>query len=88
MRDIRTTKRFERDLKKAKQRGNDLRKLWRITQALVEGRELAPRHRPHKLSGQWRNFMECHVEQDWLLIWHGDNTVTLVRTGTHSDLFG
>ena len=33
---------------------------------------------------------ECHIEPDWLLIYQIDTaraTVTLVRTGTHSDLF-
>lgn len=33
---------------------------------------------------------ECHISPDWLLIYSRDITikiVTLVRTGTHSDLF-
>jgi len=34
--------------------------------------------------------MECHVEPDWLLLYYFlDDTLvlTLVRNGTHSDLF-
>jgi mRNA interferase YafQ len=43
----------------------------------------------HKLSGQWNGFWECHVEPDWLLVWHDANDdLELVRLGTHADLFG
>ena len=35
------------------------------------------------------DFIECHVENDLLLIWIGpeDNIITLVRLGSHSELF-
>jgi mRNA interferase YafQ len=88
MRALRTTKRFKRDLKLAQRRGLDLDRLWAIVEALLRGEKLAPRHRAHRLSGDWERFLECHVAPDWLLIWDDDGkTVTLVRTGTHSDLF-
>lgn len=34
--------------------------------------------------------MECHVENDSLLIWYDKkkNVVELVRLGSHSELFG
>lgn len=47
-------------------------------------------NRPHKLSGDYQDIMECHIESDWLLLWFrydADNNIELVRTGTHSDLF-
>ena len=32
---------------------------------------------------------ECRIEFDWLLVWdEDDTTVTLMRTGTHDDIFG
>ncbi len=41
------------------------------------------------MSGQWSSFWECHIEPDRLLIWgHEQDAVVLVRTGTHTDLFG
>ncbi len=86
---LQTTNRFEKDLKRAKSRGKDLDKLWTVLDALLVGRELQTRHRPHRLSGQWSDFWECHIEPDWLLIWEsGEHALVLVRTGTHSDLFG
>jgi len=47
-------------------------------------------YRTHKLSGNFANHWEAHLEPDWLLIWKTDHTkitVTLTTTGTHSDLF-
>ena len=84
-----TTSRFEKDLKRADRRGKDLDKLWTVVEALLSGRDLHPRLRPHRLSGQWSDYWECHIEPDWLLIWgYGNDALVVVRTGTHSDLFG
>ena len=83
------TKRFERDLRRAGRRNKDLDELWAVVDAILAGKPLEPRHRPHRLSGDWAPFHECHIEPDWLLIWNEDkDTLVLVRTGTHSDLFG
>ncbi|MBR6379159.1 MAG: type II toxin-antitoxin system YafQ family toxin, partial [Fibrobacter sp.] len=41
-------------------------------------------------TGDWESFRECHIQPDWLLIYKisGDSLIlTLVRTGTHSDMF-
>lgn len=57
---------------------------------LAKGKQLDHKqYRPHKLSGKYEDFWECHIENDWLLIWYIDNedNLILVRTGTHSDLF-
>jgi mRNA interferase YafQ len=88
MRSLRTTKQFERDLKRAKRRRKQLDRLWAIAELLVRGDPLPVRCRPHKLSGEWDRLWECHIEPDWLLIWdETEQTLTLVRTGTHADLF-
>ncbi len=65
-----------------------MRKLEDVIHRLRNGLPLEPRHRPHRLSGVWHPFMECHIEPDWLLIYHvTDDILYLVRAGTHSDLF-
>ncbi|MBF0382301.1 MAG: type II toxin-antitoxin system YafQ family toxin [Magnetococcales bacterium] len=88
-RTIRTTKAFEKDLKRARKRGKNLDKLKEILDVLVTGEQLAPRFRPHKLTGNWSGFWECHIESDWLLIWidEDEDTVVLSRLGSHSGLF-
>ncbi|WP_083852664.1 type II toxin-antitoxin system YafQ family toxin [Pedobacter arcticus] len=48
------------------------------------------KHKPHKLSGKFIGYWECHVKPDLLLIWEQTETlklIELIRTGTHSDLF-
>ena len=89
MRRLKTTKRFERDLKRVRKRGKRLDKLWSVVDRLLNDELLEARHREHTLSGQWQSFRECHIEPDWLLIWReAEDFLVLVRTGTHSDLFG
>lgn len=40
--------------------------------------------------GNWKNYMECYVGEDYLLIWYDkdDYVIKLVRLGSHSELFG
>jgi mRNA interferase YafQ len=57
---------------------------------LIKQEVLDPRHRDHKLSGNWIGRRDCHIEPDWLLIYQVDEAANLIvfeRTGTHSDLF-
>ncbi len=84
-----TTRRFERDLKRARKRGKPVDKLQRIVRLLLDDRPLPHGCHPHPLSGPWRGFLECHVEPDWLLIWRREeDAIILTRLGSHSDLFG
>ena len=63
-------------------------KLREVILLLAEGEPLPARFRDHPLSGNWKEFRECHLEPDWLLIYKSDaDDLYLVRTGTQSDLF-
>lgn len=80
--------RFLKDIKLTKKRGLNIRKLEEIVTLLCENKALPMQCRPHILSGKWNNFLECHIEPDWLLIYQTtEDDLELVRTGTHSDLF-
>ncbi len=69
-------------------RGKDLLKLQFVIRTLADGKLLPNRFRNHKLTGNYKDLSECHVEPDWLLIYEIKNNILyLVRTGTHSDLF-
>ena len=88
MKIIRQTNSFVRDLKKVKKRSKNLDKLFLIVEKLAKNQKLAPSNRPHKLSGNYSDKSECHIEPDWLLIYEvTDELVILYRTGTHADLF-
>lgn len=79
---------FKKDIKRAQKRRKDLEKIWAVAETLQQGKTLAAKYRPHKLSGNWSPFWECHIEPDWLLIYLiTDESLILVRTGTHTDLF-
>jgi mRNA interferase YafQ len=49
---------------------------------------LAERFRDHPLSGEWAGFRDCHVKPDLVLIYEkpDDETLRLVRLGSHSEL--
>ena len=89
MRKLIINKRYRRDLKLARKRGKDEKNLNIIIDGLQAGHQLAPKHRPHLLTGDWRGCWECHVEPDLLLIYDlTEDALELIRLGTHSDLFG
>ena len=89
MNKLHLTTQFKKDVKKAKRRGKDTAKLQEVIEKIATGTSLDPRHKPHRLAGQWAPSWECHVEPDWLLIWNdeGPEEIIFLRTGTHSDLF-
>ena len=84
------TGQFRRDYKRALRQGKDVEKLKVVVRALCEGKPLGARYRGHRLTGRLRLYRECHIEPDWLLVYRvdaGSSGVTLVRTGSHSELF-
>ena len=87
---IKTTKRFDKDLKKLKKRKYDLKLLAKIINKLSDSEILPEKYRDHYLTGDYKGFRECHIQPDWLLIYKIEKNIlvlTLSRTGTHSDLF-
>lgn len=82
------THQFKKDLKLANKRGKKLSRLDEIISILREEKPLPAKNRNHRLEGGYIDHWECHIEPDWLLIYLKTSKVlTLVRTGTHSDLF-
>ena len=85
---IRPTSQFKRDMKRAKKQGRDLDHLQRLLEQISEMKPLPRTYKDHRLKGQWKDFRECHIEPDWLLIY----TITEfelrpARLGTHADLY-
>ena len=84
------TSHFKKDYKLAVKRGRNIELLDNAIRLLASGNPLPAEYNDHNLSGDWKGFRECHIEPDWLLIYSVQNnvlTLTLARTGTHSDLF-
>ena len=90
MYNIRTSTRFEKDLKRAKRRGYDMALLAAVIRMLASDQALPERYKDHPLTGNYGGCRECHITPDWLLIYEifeNDLILYLTRTGTHSDLF-
>lgn len=88
--ELELTHQYLKDLKLARKRGLDESKLNEIIIKLISDEILPPKNEDHSLTGNYKGFRECHIQPDWLLIYSRDVTIkiiTLVRTGTHSDLF-
>ena len=80
---------FKKDYKIAKRRGLNIKLLNEVVEMLANKEELPLKYRDHSLNGKYKGYRECHIQPNWLLIYQKNDkelVLTLVRTGTHSDL--
>lgn len=88
---IRFHKQFRKDYKRViKQPGHTPERFQKVLDCLVREQLLPAKYRDHALSENYAGFRECHILPDWLLIYKIETdilTLTLTRTGSHSDLF-
>ena len=90
---IRKTSAFKKDYKKIVKQGYDISRLQIVLNLLYERKALEIRYHNHKLmdSKDFAGCFELHIGPDWLLICKyagNDDILYLVRTGSHSDLYG
>ena len=84
------TSRFKAGVKLARKRGLDISLLEDVIEKLRLDQPLEAKHHNHELSGKFKGVWGCHIQPDWLLLYLKDNGVlvlTLIDTGTHSDIF-
>ena len=88
---IRKTSRYKKSLKKMLKRGRDINKITAVVRTLAMGDTLPPQYKDHALSGDLEGLRDCHIENDWILLYFystdGELILTLTDTGSHSDLF-
>lgn len=86
--EIVTSKKFDKDFEKAKKQQKDFSEFKKIIQFLEVGKALPVKYKDHKLKGDYKDYRECHIKPDWLLIYrYSDNDLILYRLGSHSELF-
>lgn len=86
---IKFTNRFKKDLKSAKKQNKNLNLLFEIIEKLANGETLAPKHKDHPLINYKGNVRDCHIENDWVLLYEYYNDVLVLllhRIGSHSEL--
>lgn len=82
------TSAFGRDMVRCKARGYDMDAIRVIMGRLIHRERLERRQKDHPLKGEWVGFRECHVADDWLLVYRiVGNEIHFARTGTHTDIF-
>ncbi len=91
MRTIKPTAQYKRDYKREKRgqhrayiEGNLLKTL----QLLISDTPLPEYMHDHSLGGNFKNYRDCHIKPDLVLIYrkNNDNTLELIRLGSHSEL--
>ena len=88
---VKWSARFRKQYKLMMKRGEDIALLDAVIRMLAAGETLPPEYHDHILIGDYAGPHECHIRPDWLLIYAYDDEVlvlTLLRTGSHGDLFG
>ncbi|WXU00712.1 MAG: hypothetical protein Ctma_1441 [Catillopecten margaritatus gill symbiont] len=83
-----TRKSFEKEAKKVKLSEIHQAKFYIYVGKLLSNEILSIEARDHQLSGEYKHCKEFHLGGDMLVIYQiTDNTLTLLRIGSHSQLF-
>lgn len=64
------------------------KELLAVVAMLANDEALPHRHFDHPLGGEWKDHRDCHIKPDLVLIYlkPDDETLDLVRLGSHSEL--
>lgn len=81
---------YKKDYKRYRNNAHKKAALKDFLRILENEQPIPPKYNPHMLVGNYQGCMECHIEEDFLLIWIDEvnDIIELVRLGAHSELFG
>lgn len=87
--ELKISKQFKKDLKRYQNKPKQIAHLKKVLAMLKENGIVPKEYKPHMLIGEYNGHMECHIENDTLLIWldEAENLIKLIRLGSHSELF-
>ncbi len=69
----------------------DLELVEKVIDQLANGKVLSPKYKDHQLTGSLKEYRECHIKNDLLLMYQKQDEMlilSLVDIGTHSNMFG
>ena len=79
---------FKRSFKKIKLTDDEELNYIEIIYNLLNDEPLETKYKDHQLKGSLKEFRECHIKPDLLLVYRiNDEVLELVDIGSHSDLF-
>jgi mRNA interferase YafQ len=90
MKIIRFSRQYKKDAKRYRNQPNKMEKVVAVLRMLQNDIQIPQEYSPHMLTGNYKGCMECHIENDFLLIWidETENQIGVLRLGSHSELFG
>ena len=83
------TNSFKKDTKKFKNNNLIVKKVNEVIDILKNKQKLSIKYKNHPLSWDWKDYFECHIMPDVLLIYQviDNKYLKLIRLGSYSDLF-
>ena len=88
MLDIAIHKNFTKEIQKAKLNPTNTAKLFLYISILLNQDELPNEAKNHALTGNYKDTNEFHISGDLLVVYRiENNTLQLLKIGTHSQLF-
>jgi mRNA interferase YafQ len=89
MKTLKYTGQFKKDLKRYQNKPKQIAELYSVLNLLTEKGKVPQKYKPHYLNEEYSGCLECHVENDFLLIWldEENDVIKLIRVGSHSELF-
>lgn len=88
MRKLARSKDFDRDFRKV-----DLSdELLEVLSCLANDLPLDPKYKDHALTGNWKDYRECHIKPDLLLVYRKEtidskDMLKVARLSSHSNIF-
>lgn len=82
---------FRKDYKRLSRSGRfNMGELQTMIDLLKDDLSMSAKYKDHALTGEYNDCRDCHIRPDWLLIYQKPDkeTLILVRTGSHAELFG
>lgn len=85
---VRVSKQYKNARKRLNEQDKEL--LEQVIAKLANGEALDKKHKDHNLIGKYKDFRECHIKPDLLLIYRVFENILelyLASVGSHSELF-
>ncbi|RDU54351.1 type II toxin-antitoxin system YafQ family toxin [Helicobacter sp. MIT 00-7814] len=86
--EIRISKEYKKNYKKLTLYEKDL--VDEIVCRLSKNEILEKKYKDHKLKGEFKDYRECHIKPDLLLVYQKQDNIlvlTCINVGSHSELF-
>jgi|TergutMp193P3_1026864.scaffolds.fasta_scaffold101547_4 mRNA interferase YafQ len=88
MKELLIDQNYEKCIKKLKKKHYNMELLKEAVNLLLAGTPLPKKYHDHALVGNLQGNRECHIEDNWLLMYKSSDTeIILIKTGSHDDFY-